>query len=152
MMTGRKRAGFTLVELLVVVAIIAMLVGLLVPATLRARESARRASCSNNQHQLGLAAMAYDTANGHLPGVVNGLGPITSGTTWQLSWAAVLLPNLGRQERLEQLAGCDGHGRGNRVITDRPSVHLPEQRSASDIPQLCGQLRLVRQDIHCWTR
>ncbi len=98
MMTGRKRAGFTLVELLVVVAIIAMLVGLLVPATLRARESARRASCSNNQHQLGLAAMAYDTANGHLPGVVNGLGPITSGTTWQLSWAAVLLPNLGRQD------------------------------------------------------
>jgi hypothetical protein len=83
---------------LVVVAIIAMLVGLLVPATLRAREAARRGKCSNNQHEMGIAALAYDTTNGHLPGVVNGLGPVTAGTTWQLSWAVVLLPNLGRED------------------------------------------------------
>ncbi len=98
MMTGRKRAGFTLVELLVVVAIIAMLVGLLVPATLRARETARRGKCSNNQHEIGLAALAYDGAIGHLPGVVNALGTPVPGTTWQLSWAVVLLPNLGRED------------------------------------------------------
>jgi prepilin-type N-terminal cleavage/methylation domain-containing protein len=107
-MTGRKRAGFTLVELLVVIVIIGMLVALLVPAVQRAREAARRGKCKNNQHQLALAALAYDTATGHLPGVVNGLGspPFTVGTNWELSWAVVLLPNLERQDLWNNWMTC----------------------------------------------
>lgn len=50
------RAGFTLVELLVVITIIGILVGLLMPAVQAAREAARRATCNNNLHQLGLGA------------------------------------------------------------------------------------------------
>lgn len=64
-----KHAGFTLVELLVVIAIIGVLVGLLLPAVQAAREAARRAQCSNNLHQLGLAAQNYASAQGTLPPV-----------------------------------------------------------------------------------
>jgi prepilin-type N-terminal cleavage/methylation domain-containing protein len=68
-MTCRNRGsqGFTLVELLVVISIIAILVALLMPAVQMARESARRLQCSNNLKQLGLGAQTYLARHGCFP-------------------------------------------------------------------------------------
>jgi prepilin-type N-terminal cleavage/methylation domain-containing protein/prepilin-type processing-associated H-X9-DG protein len=62
-----KRSAFTVVELLVVIAIIGVLVALLMPAVQMARESARRAQCTNNLNQLSKAVIGYSTAKGNLP-------------------------------------------------------------------------------------
>lgn len=62
-----SRLGFTLVELLVTIAIIGVLVALLLPALQAARESSRNTQCKNNLKQIGLAALNFESAHGAMP-------------------------------------------------------------------------------------
>ena len=86
--------GFTLVELLVVITIISTLIGLLMPAVQAAREAARRSTCANNQRQLALAMMNFESSKRTFPGYANRIGTNTN----PVSWVITLFPYLERRD------------------------------------------------------
>src|SRR5437870_7764282 len=83
---GGWRRAFTLMKLLVVIAIIAVLVALLLPAVQQAREAARRSQCKNNLKQLGLAMHNYLGAVGRLPLCMDSKNPAYSVHTYLLPY------------------------------------------------------------------
>ncbi len=83
-----KRSGLTLIELLVVIAIIGLLVAVMLPAVMAAREAARRLTCQNNLKQIGLAIQNYESSNRcYPPGSI-----FTHSTSWSVHGR--LLPYL----------------------------------------------------------
>lgn len=98
-----KRKNFSLIELLIVVAIIAILAGLMLPALQRAREAARAADCRSREKQIGTAFLSYaNDFNSYLPLCRSGdsSSPITgdpAGITWMVKLGSYLNthPNEG---------------------------------------------------------
>ena len=96
---GRRR-GLTIVELLVTIAIIALLVGILIPALQVVRESVRRTSCANNLRQIALGMATYDDAKKQLPGWRNVLDTYTKVRISTdpkaacVSWTVPILPHI----------------------------------------------------------
>lgn len=93
-MRMRSRTGFTLVELLVVLAVVGILIGLLLPAVQGARESSRRMVCQSNLRQLGFAVANFESAHKVFP--ASGwttAGPGNPHGTF-MGWRTVILPQL----------------------------------------------------------
>lgn len=102
MRSASRRRAFTLVELVVVVAIIGVLAGLTIPAVLRLRDVANRTACKNNLKQIGLALANYESANGRLP-------PGSSfrsnhGGEFGVTWMARLLPYMEANPAYQQIS------------------------------------------------
>jgi prepilin-type N-terminal cleavage/methylation domain-containing protein/prepilin-type processing-associated H-X9-DG protein len=96
--------GFTLVELLVVIAIIGILVALLLPAIQAAREAARRSSCQNNLHQIGVALHSFHSARKVFPYGAND-GDCEAGTPPRevFGWRIQILPYMEYQALYDEL-------------------------------------------------
>jgi len=127
------RAGFTLVELLVVISIIAILVGMLLPAIGVARESARRSTCMNNLTQIGKALITYDADKTRLPGWRNTIDKYTptlaaTGTQGKqaacVSWTVPILPFVDQKMIYDWYETYSGTAGVDDVTTKRIATYV----------------------------
>jgi prepilin-type N-terminal cleavage/methylation domain-containing protein/prepilin-type processing-associated H-X9-DG protein len=126
-LSHKTRRGFTLIELIVVIAIIAILIALLLPAVQQAREAARRTQCRNNLKQIGLALHNYHDSNKAFPpGYVDRNGDPNStpdndqGPGW--GWATFLLPYLDQGPAYNQINFNQGVGVGANAQVSQTSL------------------------------
>jgi prepilin-type N-terminal cleavage/methylation domain-containing protein len=134
-----RRAAFTLVELLIVIAIIGILVALLLPAIQAAREAGRIATCRNNLRQIGLSILNHEQQLNHFPFGgwghewigVPGRG---SGATQPGGWVYNTLPYL-EQRALHNLGGVnEGEGNATRLATPIAVFVCPTRRPCDRWP------------------
>lgn len=126
-MNRPTRRAFTLVELLVVVAIISILITMLLPAVQQARESARRSQCSNNLKQIGLALLNYEDTHKTFPPAAilgNGGTPYPQ-RPYHHTWLTKILPYLEQSSIYQRmrtdltvwdLRDMDGDGNFNEAM------------------------------------
>ena len=119
------RSGFTVVELLVSVAIMAVLAALILPSVQGARESARRLGCADRMRQTTLALHNFETLRGVFPSGLVGPGCAAGMPDRVLAPHALILPHLDRAALYEQLDGCDpGYRAGDDPPASKQNAHL----------------------------
>jgi|GEM_PF-176861 len=139
--TTKLRRAFTMVELLVVISIIAVVIGLLLPAVQMARESARRTTCNNRLKQLSLAVLNLESAHQQFPS--GGWGKNWAGMPGRRvgksqpgGWIFQVLPFI-EQQSLAELGGigqADRYANRDRLQTAIPILHCPSRRPAALFP------------------
>ncbi len=146
---SHARHGFTLVELLVVIAIIAILIALLLPAVQAAREAARRIQCMNHFKQVGIAMHGYHTAIGKFPRgddhyENNGVACPELPTSYvgkpghnRLTWSVYLLPYLEQGNLLDLPNAADWDTGQDFVITAEGARGLVPVYCCPSDPQGC---------------
>ena len=148
MRTLRPRPAFSLIELLVVLAIIATLLGLLLPAVQQARAAATRAGCQNNLHQIGLAMHAHELTTGRFPPAYLTADPRRDGSAFGVpygdeqhngppgwGWGVFLLPYLERGDlfrRFDLARPCWSPEFADAVATRVPAFLCPAATGGAD--------------------
>lgn len=137
-----RRRGFTLVELLVVMGIISVLVALLMPAVISAREAARRIECCNKMKQLALALHTYHTAHEAFPIGAVGIDPqtalyTTGYTATRLPFFIRLLPYIEQQNFYDKY---DATKDWNAQAEEIRGLHLPAMQCPSDATYSIGHM------------
>ncbi len=135
-----RAKGFTIIELLAVVAIIGLLIALLLPAVQAAREATRRVGCGNNLRQLGIALHHYHDARQVFPPAY--LANLTNWTGPHWSWSAFLLPYVEQQPLYDALGvGTKefGYGASFALPCAETQVPLDSFICPSDVGPLLNQ-------------
>src|SRR5690606_7601708 len=126
-MVRHARKGFTLVELLVVVAIISLLIAMLLPAIQAARESGRRAACSSNLKQLATAVHVFHERHNSMPTYYGWFPDKASyGTGARGSWYVHLMPGLEMQSGYQIISSTQAHSQmawGQPQVALNPPAH-----------------------------
>jgi prepilin-type N-terminal cleavage/methylation domain-containing protein len=137
-----RSAGFTLVELLIVIAIVGILLALMVPAVQKARESARKTQCANNLKQVGLAMHAYMIDfKAFPPGYISTVLPDhdDGGPGW--GWGAMILPYIEEaplRSKLNLAAPIESDPASSVRLVSVPSFVCPSDgtfETVIDIPE-----------------
>jgi prepilin-type N-terminal cleavage/methylation domain-containing protein/prepilin-type processing-associated H-X9-DG protein len=128
-----KRPGFTLVELLVVIGIIALLIGILLPALNKAREAARQVKCLSNMRQIAQATIQYTLAN---KGVMPARGG--GGVTWHdpANKANGAWDWIAWQRVIDPVTNGPGNGEDQKITDSALAKYLGGTKSEGTLDQV----------------
>jgi prepilin-type processing-associated H-X9-DG protein/prepilin-type N-terminal cleavage/methylation domain-containing protein len=131
----RHHCAFTVMELLVAIAIVGLLAGLLFPALMAAREASRRQQCANNLRQIGLAVQTYHDNMKRLP---EAWRPSSDGLTGY-GWAVALLPYLEEANLAKSITAKASLTSAQNDLARH--TDLPMMKCPSDISEVTFELR-----------